>query len=433
MNNKTLSAQTLYQWAVDLFPICRSITGNGVRQTLDYLKKINPEINIVEVPSGTQAFDWVVPDEWNIRDAYIENADGRKIVDFKNNNLHIVGYSEPIDKVISLNELQQHLYSLPAQPDAIPYITSYYQKRWGFCLTEKQRGFLQPGSYHVVIDSTLQPGSLTYGEVILPGREEKEVFFSTYICHPSMANNELSGPVVANALISYLKSLPDRRYTYRVIFIPETIGSIVYLSKNLKQMKKNVIAGFVVTCVGDNLAYSYLPSRLGNTLTDVVAEHVLKYHAPGYVKYSFLDRGSDERQYCSVNVDLPVCSIMRTKYGTYPEYHTSLDNLDFISLDGLYGAYRVLVKCIALLEENYYWKATCCGEPQLGKRGLYPTLSAKKKLERQIRVMMNILAYADGERDLVQLFDRIGEDALQYLPIVRQLAQHNLLMKMGDC
>jgi len=426
--DNTKIADAMYQWATDLFPISRSITGDGVRQTLNYLQSINPEINIIEVPSGTKAFDWVVPDEWNIRDAYIEDSHGQKIVDFKNSNLHVVGYSEPVDKVMALHELQQHLYSLPEQPDAIPYVTSYYQRRWGFCLTEKQRSCLQPGNYHVVVDSTLQPGSLTYGEVILPGREDKEIFFSTYVCHPSMANNELSGPVVTNALLGYLKSLPERRYTYRIIFIPETIGSIVYLAKNFGQMKKNMIAGFVVTCVGDNRTYSYLPSRLGSTLADRVTEHVLKYHASEYIKYSFLDRGSDERQYCSVHVDLPVCSVMRSKYGTYTEYHTSLDDMNVISPDGLYGSYQALKKCITLLEENYTWQITCCCEPQLGKRGLYPMLSTKDS-GRQVKTMMNILAYADGEHNLLQLADKINESALQCLTIIRELERHGLLVK----
>lgn len=420
---------SMYKWMEDLFPICRSITGDGVRQTLRYLQRINSEIKVFEVPSGTKVFDWVVPDEWNIRDAYVENEKGNKIIDFKKNNLHIVGYSEPINNIVSLDELQQHLYSLPEQPEAIPYVTSYYQKHWGFCLTEKQRGNLQPGNYHVVIDSDLKSGSLTYGEVILPGKERKEVFLSTYVCHPSMANNELSGPVVTNALISYLKSLVNRRYTYRIIFIPETIGSIVYLSKNLKQMKENIVAGFVVTSVGDNLAYSYLSSRLGNTLADNVARHVLKYHATNYVKYSFLDRGSDERQYCSVNIDLPICSIMRTKYGDYPEYHTSLDDLDFISPEGLNGAYQALVKCITLLEENYCWKTTIFCEPQLGKRGLYPTLS-KKGLDEKVKIMMNILAYADGEHDLLRLAEKIDEDAFCCLPVIRQLEENGLLKRV---
>lgn len=419
----------MYQWVADLFPICRSITGDGVRKTLRYLQEINPEINVCEVPSGTKAFDWVVPDEWNIYDAYVKDESGKKIIDFKENNLHVIGYSEAINKVMSLDELQPHLYSLPQQPDAVPYVTSYYQKRWGFCLTEKQRCLLRPGNYHVVIDSTLKPGSLTYGEVILPGRERKEVFFSTYICHPSMANNELSGPAVTNALVSYIKSLRGRRYTYRIIFVPETIGSIVYLSKNLRKMKENIVAGFVVTCVGDSRRYSYLPSRLGNTLADIVVEHVLKYHAPDYVKYSFLDRGSDERQYCSVNVDLPVCSLMRTKYGTYPEYHTSLDNLNLISSEGLRGAYQAFVKCITLLEENYCWKASCICEPQLGKRGMWPTLG-RAEFGLNVKTIMDILAYVDGQFNLLQLAEKIGEDAFNCLAIIRHLEQHNLLEKV---
>ncbi len=260
--------QEMLNFAKSLFPICRSITGEGVRKTLKQIKDIIPEMEINEVPSGTQVFDWTVPKEWNINDAYIIDPNGDKIVDFKNNNLHVVGYSVSVDQEISLEELQNHLYSLPDQTNAIPYITSYYQERWGFCLTEDQRKQLENGIYKVKIDSTLKEGSLTYGEVILPGETKQEIFISTYICHPSMANNELSGPVVTTFLLKWLKTLGKRKYTYRVIFIPETIGSITYLSKHLDEMKRNIFAGFNVTCIGDDRAYSFLPSRNENTISD---------------------------------------------------------------------------------------------------------------------------------------------------------------------
>ena len=416
----------MYQLAEKMFPICRSITGNGVRDTLEILKTIYDDIKIYEVPTGTQVFDWKVPKEWNIRDAYIENSVGEKIVDFKQSNLHVMGYSLPVNKIVSLDELKQIVYTQTNQPDAIPYVTSYYKERYGFCMSQNQKNTLKEDKYHIAIDSELKDGSLTYGEIIIPGETTEEVFLSTYVCHPSMANNELSGPAVAVHLAKWLTKLEKRRYTYRIIFIPETIGSITYLSCNLEQLKQNVVAGFNLSCVGDNRTYSYVASRYGNTLSDKVAKNVLLHHYPKYKAYTFLERGSDERQYCAPGVDLPVCAICRSKYGEYPEYHTSKDDLNLISEEGLYGAYEVYKQCIMGLEYNYRYKINCLCEPQLGKRGLYPTVSQKDKYG-EIKAMTDFIAFADGTNDLIDISNIIGVPVKKILPLVKQLLDCKLL------
>lgn len=417
----------MYQLAEELFPLCRSITGNGVRETLKILNNIHP-LEIKEVPSGTEVFDWTVPEEWNIRDAYIETLNGEKVIKFSDSNLHVMGYSESVDKIVTREELLKIVYTEPNQPNAIPYVTSYYKKRYGFCMTEEQKANLNEEKYHIYIDSEFSRGALTYGEIIIPGETEQEILLSTYVCHPSMANNELSGPCVTIHLADMISKLKKRRYTYRIVFIPETIGSITYLSLNYKEMKSKVVAGFNITCVGDDRTYSYIPSRYGDTLADKVAQNVLGYHYPGYNKYSYLQRGSDERQYCAPGIDLPVCVICRTKFAEYPEYHTSLDNLDLISPSGLQGTYEVLSKIILALESNYNYKINCLCEPQLGKRGLYPTVSRKGSYD-QIKAMVDFIAYADGKNDLIDISNIIHVPVEVLVGIAEKLQENNLLVK----
>lgn len=420
--------QALKDLAVRLFPICRSLTGNGVRQTLTILKESIP-LNIHEIPSGTQVFDWKIPLEWNIKDAYIKDPQGHRTVDFKQNNLHVVSYSTPFEGILTLKELEPHLYTLPNQPQAIPYVTSYYKPHWGFCLTQEVKDQLHNDiEYEVKIDSQLTPGSLTYADLLIPGKTTQEILISTDICHPSMANNELSGPIVASSLAKILLGSRDLYYSYRFVFVPETIGSLAYLSSHQEKLKKDVIAGYVITCIGDPGPFSYLQSRTENTLSDRTAIHVLKHLGHPYQLYSFLERGSDERQYCAPGIDLPIGSIMRSKYGTYPEYHTSLDNLDFITGQALQDSLMMYLQCIEALEHNHTYMTTCCGEPQLGRRGLYPNLAIRDSA-KSTRLMMNVLAYSDGSHDLLSLAEKFNCSIFDLIPIVDLLCSHDLLRK----
>jgi aminopeptidase-like protein len=418
--------QRMHDLARRLWPLNRSITGEGTRQTLRILREICPAMTLHEAPSGTAAFDWTVPDEWNVRAAYIVGPDGERFCDFAENNLHLVGYSVPVDEEMDLAALQGHLYSLPDQPDAIPYVTSYYARRWGFCLTQRARDALKPGSYRAVIDAALAPGALTYGEILLPGASAREVLISTYVCHPSMANNELSGPCVSIHLAAWLAGLSARRCTYRFVYGAETIGSLTYLSRHLDHLKRHVIAGFNLSCLGDERAYSYLPSRAENTLADRAALHALTHVAPGFTRYGWADRGSDERQYCAPGIDLPVASIMRSKYGAYPEYHTSLDDLSLVTPAGLEGGFTALKRAIETIEADCRPRMNVLGEPQLGKRGLYPTISTKES-GATVRTMMNLITYCDGTRTLLEIAEKIGAPAWELRPILDRLAAHDLV------
>jgi aminopeptidase-like protein len=415
----------MHELATRLFPICRSLTGDGVRQTLAIIGEYLPSLEIHEVPSGTQVLDWTVPDEWNIRGAYVEGPSGERIIDFDSCNVHVVGYSAPVDVHLSLEDLQPHLHSDAEHRTAIPYVTSYYNRAWGFCLTQDQRETLVEGQYHAVIDSTLEPGSLTYGELVVPGETTDEVFVTTYVCHPSLANNELSGPMVTTALARWLSSLPSRRYTYRIVFAPETIGAITYISRNLEHLRQHVVAAFNLTCIGDDGDYSFMPSRLGDTPIDRIGRRIVAAR-PRPVFYSYLDRGSDERQYCMPGVDLPMISLMRTKYGSYPQYHTSLDDLTFVTPTGLQGGLDLVRDCITEFEHTDYYRATVLGEPQLGRRGLYHAIHARTVAD-VVLLRTHVLAYSDGQHSAADIAEVVGLPESDVLEIVDELVEHGLL------
>ena len=425
MDNK--EGKAIHELAKELWPIGRSITGQGVRHTLDIIAQTLPELKVFQVASGTDVFDWVIPKEWQVNEAYIIGPDGQKFCNYKENNLHLVGYSTPINKIVSLSELQNHLYSRPDLPNAVPYVTSYYEKRWGFCISHNERLKLVDGDYKVVIETRLIEGFLNYGEVLIKGKSEKDIFFSTYICHPSMANNELSGPTVLTYLTKWLLSQNNLQYSYRIIFVPETIGAIAYLSKNLKKMKKLIIAGFNLSCLGDTRAYSYVPSRMGGSLSDKIAKHVLKWIDENYFEYTWSDRGSDERQYCSPGVDLPIATICRSKYGAYPEYHTSLDDLEtLVTPEGLQGGFDALKYSLEAIEKNIIPKSTVLCEPQLGKRGLYPTLSNTTS-NKNVDIMMDLISWSDGKHTLLEVADKINVPVWDLYDPLENLMQHGII------
>lgn len=421
----------IYEFIKTLFSIPRSLTGNGVRKTISIIKNGHiPSLSIHEISSGEVVEDWIIPDEWNVESAFIKDLKGNTIIDFKDNNLHLLGYSQPIDKKITLEELNCHLYSLPDYPDAIPYVTSYYNSNWGFCISDNDRKKLKDKNYYAYINSALTRGSLTYSDLIIPGKQTEEIFFSTYICHPSMANNELSGPGLATFLAKWLSGR-DNRYTYRFVFAPETIGAITYISKHLKQPEK-IYAAFNLSCVGDDNSISFLPSRKGNTIADKVARHVLENQKNDFIEYSFIkDRGSDERQYCSPGVDLPMVSIMRSKYGEYFQYHTSLDNMDFISPEGLDLSYKMHEECIEILEGNYQYRSTILCEPFLSKRGHnYKIIGGEENdKSKSSKLLLDILIYCDGTYDIIDIAKLLGQYAYDLLPTFKFLEEEGLINK----
>lgn len=420
------NGQWMHDLARRLWPLHRSITGDGTRETLAILKEHLPGLTIHEVPTGTQVFDWTIPEEWRIRGARLIGPEGDTVIDYANSNLHVLGYSEGIDAEIDLEDLQEHLHSLPDQPDAIPYVTSYYNRRWGFCLPHNLRESLKPGTYRAIIDAEHFPGSLTYGELILPGESTDEIFVTTYICHPSLANNELSGPVVATALAMTLAASGPHHYTYRFVWAPETIGAITYASLHKDELKERTVAAFNLTCIGDDRAYTYLASRHGNHRVDRIARRAVEKR-PNARIYSYLERGSDERHYCAPGLDLPMVSLMRSRYADYPEYHTSHDDLEHVvTPSGLAGGLEFVLECVNVLEHDPTYTATFPGEPQLGRRGLYHTLQGKQT-PRDVMFRTNILAYADGCHDAVDLSELLHAPVGQVEEELLLLEEHGLL------
>lgn len=417
-----------------LFPIPRSITGPGFRETLDILEETAGPMERHRFVTGEQVFDWVIPDEWEIRSAWLKGPDGRTIVDLGDSTLHVVSYSEPVHFRLSRAELEPHLHSLPLQPDAIPYVTSYYSRNWGFCLPQRLRESLSDGEYEVYIDADIRPGRVEIGEVTIPGRTQEEVLFSTYCCHPAMANNELSGPVVAAHLAAWLRERhPSPRLTYRFLFMPETIGSIAYLSRFGERLRERLAAGYVITCAGDSGDLTYKRSRRGNSLADRIAEHALRHLGEPHSLVDFVPVGSDERQYCSPGFDLPVGSLMRTSYGSFPEYHTSLDDLSLVTPDCLAGSLDAYRRLVDALEANETWRNTAplC-EPQLGRRGLYASLGGSdRRRDQRIADLLWILNLCDGSIDLLAAAERCGRPVWELAPVCAELAAHGLLDRVG--
>lgn len=423
--NYTEIGRQMYDLAAELFPICRSITGEGLRQTLRIVQRVVP-IEIHEVPSGTAVFDWTVPNEWNIRAAWIKDGAGRTIVDFTGNNLHVVNYSVPIHKRVSLQELKAHLHTLPDHPTWVPYRTSYYQENWGFCLSHAQAAQLAEGEYEVCIDSSLKPGHLSYGEYYLQGDTEDEILLSCHACHPSLANDNLSGVTLAAWLAKNLEQV-RRRYSYRFLFIPGTIGSITWLARNESRVGR-IKSGLVVACVGDRGPFHYKKSRRGDAEIDRAATHALTRGSKPSRILEFSPYGYDERQYCSPGFNLPVGSLTRTPHGRYPEYHTSADNLSFIRSEHLGSSFEMYLQVLAILEANRcYVNKFPKAEPQLGKRGLYRHLGGLADAGGREMAMLWLLNLSDGSHDLLDIAERSGVpfDALEQT--AKLLVEHGLL------
>ncbi len=427
-NSETLG-MLMHGLMTDLYPICRSITGDGVRQSLGLLQAQIP-LTLHEVPTGTPVFDWTVPKEWNIRDAYVKNARGEKVIDFQQSNLHILNYSVPVNQCMSLTELKQHLYSLPDQPQSIPYKTAYYAESWGFCLTHERLLALAEGDYEVYIDSTLADGHLTYGELILPGTSEETILISCHCCHPSLCNDNLSGMVLSTYLAKTLieqQAAQPRHYTYRFLFIPGTIGSITWLALH-EEEARTIKHGLVVACVGDGSSLTYKKSRRGDAEIDRAVAHVLAQSNQPYAMVNFTPFGYDERQYCSPGFDLAVGSLSRTPHGRFPQYHTSEDNLSFVTAAALGDSLATYWAVLALLEQNHtYINLNPKGEPQLGRRGLYGAFGGKKDAKTSELAMLWILNFSDGQHSLLDIAERSGYSFQMLAEVARTLQSHGLL------
>ncbi len=422
--------QKMYELISSLYPICRSITGDGVRRTLNEIKKLIP-IKLFEIPSGTKVFDWVVPEEWNIKDAFIKDPEGNKIVEFKENNLHVLGYSIPVNKKVNLKELKEHLFTLPHMPDCIPYRTSYYKRNWGFCISYNQMLSLKEGDYEVFIDSSLKKGSLTYAELFIKGKTEDEILISTHICHPSLCNDNLSGIAVSVYLArEILRSQP--RYSYRFLFIPGTIGSIVWLAQNEHNAHK-IKHGLVLACVGDQGGFTYKRSKTGNAEIDRAVERALKDFGSEYRIKRFSPFGYDERQYCSLGFNLPVGCLMRSMYGEFPQYHTSLDNLDFVKPSCLKDSLKICLMIQNILEHNKVFVNTnpkC--EPHLGKRGIYGEIGGDPDLRKKEHLIMWVLSLTDGSNDLLDIAETADASFNDVYKTCELLKKVSLLKEVKD-
>jgi aminopeptidase-like protein len=415
----------MYDLMKELYPICRSITGNGVRETLNIIRKHIP-LQTFEVPTGTKTFDWTIPKEWNIKDAYIKNSKGEKIIDFKKSNLHVLNYSLAINKKMNLEELKEHLFTLPDYPDWIPYLTSYYKDNWGFCLTHNQYKNLKEDTYEVVIDSTHKEGHLSYGEFYIKGESDEEVLFSTYLCHPSLCNDNLSGVALLTFLAKYLKDL-NLKYSYRFLFIPETIGAITWLSLNEDKLSK-IKHGLVATCVADPGKLTYKRTRDGNSEINKIVEKVLEDSKNEYRIVDFFPAGSDERQYNSPGINLSVGSLMRTMYGYFPEYHTSADNLDFVGPEHIKDTFIKYLQVIYLLENNHkYTNLNPKCEPQLGRRGLYRMVGGQKVGGIDQMAIFWVLNLSDGTNSLLDISTRSKMSFEQIKNVADVLMENDLL------
>jgi len=425
-----LIGDQMYQLVEDLYPICRSITGDGVRETLARVSEILP-LEIHEVPSGTEVFDWTVPPEWNITEAYVTTPSGERIADFAENNLHVLNYSSPVHRRVTLDELKDHVFSLPDHPEWIPYRTSYYKQNWGFCMTDNQLRSLPPGEYEVHIDATLEPGNLTYGELLIPGETSHEVLLSCHVCHPSLCNDNLSGIALTTHLANFIANRSSR-YSYRVLFIPGTIGSITWLSRN-ESAARNIRHGLVVTCVGDAGAFSYKKSRRGDTEIDRAALHVLEHSRDGYREIDFYPYGYDERQYCSPGFDLAVGSLTRSSHGAFDEYHTSADDLDLVQPRYLQESFETFVEVLDVIENNRtYVNLNPKCEPQLGKRGLYNQVGAPAGSRVKEMALLWVLNLSDGHHDLLSIAERSGEPFTEVSRAAEALERAGLLRETSD-
>ena len=430
MTNKTgiQLGTEMHRFIADLYPICRSITGDGVRETLHFIGKHIP-VEIHEVPSGTKVFDWIVPKEWNIQDAYIKNARGERVVDFQKSNLHVVSYSQPVHATMTLEELLPHLHSLPGDPERIPYRTSYYKESWGFCLSHQQLMGLTDQEYEVCIDSTITEGNLTYGECYIKGELEQEILISCHICHPSLCNDNLSGIALATFLSKALSST-SLRYSYRFLFIPGTIGSITWLALHQEQVSK-IKAGIVVTGVGDPGQVTYKKSRQGNAEIDRAFNYILKASGQSHAIIDFFPYGYDERQYCSPGFNLPVGCFMRTPHGEYSEYHTSGDNLNFVQPEYLDASLTCCLEALTLLERNrIYLSQNLQCEPQLGKRGLYRAIGGESEGAKREMAMLWVLNLSDGHYSVLDIAERSNIPFCIISEAAVILADHGLLKEI---